>query len=114
MDSAVFDSGAPRLTPAGLPSKEVARRRDALCHGAIMQWAIEPTGSLNSHVMKSLPRRVFNWRRNSPGAGRETAALPAPEGRRHIAGSDQGSRAWIDAKRDSQSVWIYPDSARKM
>ena len=43
-----------RLPPMRLPREEVARLLDALCHGAIMQWAIEPRGSLTSYVMKSL------------------------------------------------------------
>jgi TetR/AcrR family transcriptional regulator, macrolide resistance operon repressor len=43
-----------RLPPTRLPPKEVASLLDAQCHGAIMQWAIEPRGSLAAHVMKSL------------------------------------------------------------
>jgi AcrR family transcriptional regulator len=43
-----------RLPPTRLPPKEVASLLDAQCHGAIMQWAIEPRGSLAGHVMKSL------------------------------------------------------------
>lgn len=43
-----------RLPPTRLPAAEVARLLDAQCHGAIMQWAIEPRGSLARHVMKSL------------------------------------------------------------
>jgi AcrR family transcriptional regulator len=43
-----------RLPPTRLPPKEVARLLDAQCHGAIVQWAIEPKGSLTAYVMKSL------------------------------------------------------------
>jgi AcrR family transcriptional regulator len=43
-----------RLPPTRLPAAEVSRLLDAQCHGAIMQWAIEPKGSLAGHVMKSL------------------------------------------------------------
>jgi AcrR family transcriptional regulator len=43
-----------RLPATRLPRQEVARLLDAQCHGAIMQWAIEPKGSLANHVMKSL------------------------------------------------------------
>lgn len=43
-----------RLPPTRLPREEVASLLDAQCHGAIMQWAIEPKGSLTGHVMKSL------------------------------------------------------------
>jgi len=43
-----------RLPPTRLPRDEVVRILDAQCHGAIMQWAIEPRGSLTGYVMKSL------------------------------------------------------------
>lgn len=43
-----------RLPPTRLPARQVADLLDAQCHGAIMQWAIEPKGSLADHVMKSL------------------------------------------------------------
>ena len=43
-----------RLPRTRLPRQEVARLLDAQCHGAIMQWAIEPKGALTDHVMKSL------------------------------------------------------------
>jgi TetR/AcrR family transcriptional regulator, macrolide resistance operon repressor len=43
-----------RLPPLRLPAEEVARLLDAQCHGAIIQWAIEPKGSLTDYVMKSL------------------------------------------------------------
>jgi AcrR family transcriptional regulator len=43
-----------RLPPTRLPAGQVAGLLDAQCHGAIMQWAIEPKGSLQAHVMKSL------------------------------------------------------------
>jgi AcrR family transcriptional regulator len=43
-----------RLPPTRLSPERVTRLLDAQCHGAIMQWAIEPKGSLTDHVMKSL------------------------------------------------------------
>jgi AcrR family transcriptional regulator len=43
-----------RLPPVRLPRDEVARLLDAQCHGAIIQWAIEPKGSLPDYVMASL------------------------------------------------------------
>jgi AcrR family transcriptional regulator len=43
-----------RLPPTRLPAGQVADLLDAQCHGAIMQWAIDPRGSLQAHVMKSL------------------------------------------------------------
>jgi AcrR family transcriptional regulator len=43
-----------RLPPVRLPREQVARLLDAQCHGAIIQWAIEPKGSLTDYVMKSL------------------------------------------------------------
>lgn len=43
-----------RLPPTRLPAEEVARLLDAQSHGAIMQWAIEPKGSLTVYVMEQL------------------------------------------------------------
>ena len=43
-----------RLPATRLPREEVSRLLDAQCHGAIVQWAIEPRGSLTDYVMKSL------------------------------------------------------------
>jgi AcrR family transcriptional regulator len=43
-----------RLPPLRLPPAEVARLLDAQLHGALIQWAIEPKGSLTDYVMKDL------------------------------------------------------------
>ncbi|MEN2793290.1 TetR/AcrR family transcriptional regulator [Sphingomonas oligophenolica] len=43
-----------RLPPLRLPPEEVARLLDAQLHGAPIQWAIEPSGSLTDYVMQSL------------------------------------------------------------
>ena len=43
-----------RLPPVRLPAEDVARILDAQLHGALIQWAIEPRGSLTDHVMQSL------------------------------------------------------------
>ena len=43
-----------RLPPVRPPPEEVARMLDAQMHGAIIQWAIEPQGSLTYYVMQSL------------------------------------------------------------
>jgi AcrR family transcriptional regulator len=43
-----------RLPPVRLPREEVSRLLDAQCHGAIIQWAIEPSGRLTDYVMRSL------------------------------------------------------------
>lgn len=43
-----------RLPPTRLPAERVAHLLDAQCHGAIMQWAIEPQGALADYVMTSL------------------------------------------------------------
>ena len=43
-----------RLPPLQLPAEEVAHLLDAQCHGAIIQWAIEPKGTLTEHVMASI------------------------------------------------------------
>jgi TetR/AcrR family macrolide resistance operon transcriptional repressor len=43
-----------RLPPVRVPAEQAARMLDAQMHGAIIQWAIEPEGSLADHVMQSL------------------------------------------------------------
>jgi AcrR family transcriptional regulator len=43
-----------RLPPARLPADELAGLLDAQLHGALIQWAIEPQGSLTDYVMRSL------------------------------------------------------------
>jgi AcrR family transcriptional regulator len=43
-----------RLPPTRLPPDEVAQLLDAQLHGALIQWAIEPHGTLTDHVMRSL------------------------------------------------------------
>jgi AcrR family transcriptional regulator len=43
-----------RLPPVRSSRELVARLLDAQCHGAIMQWAIEPSGRLTEYVMRSL------------------------------------------------------------
>ena len=43
-----------RLPPVRLSRNEVANMLDAQCHGAIIQWAIEPHGRLSDYVMASL------------------------------------------------------------
>lgn len=43
-----------RLPPVRLPPEDVAQLLDAQLHGALIQWAIEPRGSLTDYVMRSL------------------------------------------------------------
>jgi len=43
-----------RLPPVRLPREEVARLLDAQLHGVLMQWAIEPKGSLTDYVIQSV------------------------------------------------------------
>ncbi len=43
-----------RLPPLRLPAHEVAQILDGQMHGAIIQWAIEPEGSLTDYVMQRL------------------------------------------------------------
>ena len=43
-----------RLPPLQLSAEAVAHLLDAQCHGAIIQWAIEPKGTLTEHVMASI------------------------------------------------------------
>jgi AcrR family transcriptional regulator len=45
-----------RLPPLRLPAEDVANLLDAQCHGAIIQWAIEPRGTLTEHVIESIAR----------------------------------------------------------
>jgi hypothetical protein len=37
-----------------VPPERAARLLDAQCHGAVVQWALEPTGALSDFVERSL------------------------------------------------------------
>jgi AcrR family transcriptional regulator len=43
-----------RLPPMPVPPERAARLLDAQCHGAVVQWALEPTGALSDFVERSL------------------------------------------------------------
>jgi AcrR family transcriptional regulator len=43
-----------RLPPMPIPAHRAARLLDAQYHGAVVQWALEPTGSLADFMHKSL------------------------------------------------------------
>ena len=43
-----------RLPPLPIPAEDAARLLDAQCHGAVIQWALEPKGRLKDHVATNL------------------------------------------------------------
>ena len=43
-----------RLPPLRVPARTAARLLDALHHGAVVQWALEPRGRLDAFVKRSL------------------------------------------------------------
>jgi AcrR family transcriptional regulator len=43
-----------RLPPMRIPADRVARLLDAQFHGAVVQWALEPQGRLDTFVLRSL------------------------------------------------------------